>query len=581
MAFTDGFYTVCTYFVMITAVVKSINLQKWSKSFTVLSQSTDSYSNSLLYFCIDRPVSFNSLILKEGSVGWLVAASTMMMGSLMAWQLAVLFALFNSAAFARLSSYTEYLREKFDHKFDKSCQKYAFIDRYLKLWEDDSVHDYVAFVFHEHGQTSGAGGGLGDRLGGLLTAFAFAIRTNRKFIVQSDDSELAQLFRPIPTPQKNLHTEGKEKSWSDWKWLSWEHSFGQNLTNLRCVNPNRWSQHCALDSTDTGKAFRVIRYAGNRCYMCRWLKLANSDEQMKHLKESLGIDWNTNLYELAGCLLRMALHPTDLMWEKVDSFLNSINIHGADLSYGPFHQIGVHFRCGDSSFDESSHAHPNPECYWSPDVPWHGTNFGDDQTMDSPLDLARCVNQSAHSIHKRDNILPSNRTLAHVGNLTRPLEVAHHGSGREEIRHHHSGDKRLVVFVASDNVHSAKQISTNIGDPIILLPKGSCHIDMKTAEGKASCAENTLVQWFSLSLSDFLITQEMEMQTNTVYSDPVTDQEEFKRRSPAPISAFSRYAVTYGLSSHLLRYGHCQTVNPVTLSHYTHGNWLCVPKMFY
>jgi hypothetical protein len=491
--------------------------------------------------------------------------------------------LLNGVVVAGISNYTEHLREKFDHKFAKSCQKYEFIERYLNLWKDDNVREYVAFVFHEHGQNSGAGGGLGDRLGGLLTALAFAIRTNRKFILQSDDPELAQLFRPIPPSTKHNLTEGNERTWSDWKWMSWEHNFSQNLTNLRCVNPNRWSQHCALDSTDAHKNFQVIRYAGNRCYMCRWLKLANTDAQREHLKASLGIDWNTNLYELAGCLLRMVLHPTELMWEKVDSFLQSINIHGADLSHGPYHQIGVHFRCGDSSFDESSNVHPNPECYWSPDVPWHGTNFGDDQTMDSPLDLARCVNQSIQSIHTKENALSRNRSLSLVGNLTRSIEIAKRvgGGGGEESPHHRAIEKKMVVFVASDNIHSAKQISANIGGPVILLPKGSCHIDMKATEGKASCAENTLVQWLSLSLSDSLITQEMEMQTNTPYSDPVTDPEEFKQRSPAPISAFSRYAVTYGLSSHLLRYGHCQAVNPVSLSHYTHGNWLCVPKMFY
>lgn len=487
------------------------------------------------------------------------------------WRLALTCLLLNSVVIATISNYTQHLREKFDHKFGKSCRKYEFIDRYLKLWKDDNVREYVAFVFHEHGQNSGAGGGLGDRLGGILTALAFAIRTNRKFILHSDDPELAQLFRPISLSAKNNLTEANEPTWSDWKWMHWEHSYAQNLTNLRCVNPNRRSQYCALDSTDNSQTFRVIRYAGNRCYMCRWLKLANTDAEREHLKVSLGIDWNTNLYELAGCLLRMVLHPTELMWEKVDTFLQSINIHGSDLSHGPYHQIGVHFRCGDSSFDESSNVHPNPECYWSPDVPWHGTNFGDDHTMDSPLDLARCANQSLHSIHSKDNLPMRNRSLSSVGNLTRPIEETHH----------HATVKKQVVLVASDNLHSAKQISTNIGDAVILLPQGSCHIDMKATEGKTSCAENTLVQWFALSLSDFLITQEMEMQTNTPYSDPVTDEEEFKQRSPAPISAFSRYAVTYGLSSHLLRYGHCQTVNPVSLSHYTHGNWLCVPKMFY
>eukprot|EP00600_Ochromonadales_sp_CCMP1393_P002578 CAMPEP_0174985128 /NCGR_PEP_ID=MMETSP0004_2-20121128/18157_1 /TAXON_ID=420556 /ORGANISM="Ochromonas sp., Strain CCMP1393" /LENGTH=70 /DNA_ID=CAMNT_0016237717 /DNA_START=17 /DNA_END=225 /DNA_ORIENTATION=- len=62
-------------------------------------------------------------------------------------------------------------------------------------------------------------------------------------------------------------------------------------------------------------------------------------------------------------------------------------------------QVGFHFRCGDSSFStgstSSSHHHhqhkaPNPECYYDPAVPWKGTSFADDRSIDSPVDEATC-----------------------------------------------------------------------------------------------------------------------------------------------------------------------------------------------
>ena len=43
-------------------------------------------------------------------------------------------------------------------------------------------------------------GGLGDRLGGLITAMAFALRTNRIFLIHGDKS-FEESFRPYARPQ--------------------------------------------------------------------------------------------------------------------------------------------------------------------------------------------------------------------------------------------------------------------------------------------------------------------------------------------------------------------------------------------
>jgi hypothetical protein len=448
------------------------------------------------------------------------------------------------------------------------------------MW-DDTISEYVAFVYEQPGQNSGAGGGLGDRLGGMLTAIAYSIRTRRKLVIQADPSFI-HLFRPMPASGKNATDSA---NWGNWDWLGWKHEFMKNMTSLNCVNPGRRSSYCALESANGYRSYKVIRYAGNRCYMCRWLKLAKDEAQRQHLKQVLSIDWDANLYEIAGCMLRLVMNPSDLLWQKVDSFLHDINISNKSLTRGHHYQIGVHFRCGDSSFDEASKHDPNPECFFNPSLPWHGTNFGDDHTMDSPIDLAKCVNQSVDYLRRKDNYHYNKLALDNSNNK-------HSGSSIDRFRSHsllardlHNStpipdSREVVVFVASDNIHSAMQIASNIGGQLVLLPKEACHIDIK-GEGNHNCAENTLVQWFSLSLSDFLITQEMEMQSDSAYSDPIIDENEFRSRSPAPISAFSRYAVTYGLSSRLLRYGNCSVINPVSLSHYTHGNWLCVPKMFF
>ena len=53
--------------------------------------------------------------------------------------------------------------------------------------------EYMIYVFNE--KNKGGNGGLGDRLGGLITAMAFALRTNRIFLIHGDKS-FEESFRP-------------------------------------------------------------------------------------------------------------------------------------------------------------------------------------------------------------------------------------------------------------------------------------------------------------------------------------------------------------------------------------------------
>jgi hypothetical protein len=133
-------------------------------------------------------------------------------------------------------------------------------------------------------------------------------------------------------------------------------------------------------------------------------------------------------------------------------------------------------------------------------------------------------------------------------------------------------------MVASDNGHTARQIMTHLGTKNILLPHEACHID--ATNHHENCAESTFVQWFALSLSDFIITQGLIPVMDSIYHDP-PDNKPFNTTSQAPISAFSRYAMAYGLSAGKLRYGECRPIDPISMSFHTHGNWVCTPRMFF
>ena len=100
------------------------------------------------------------------------------------------------------------------------------------------------------------------------------------------------------------------------------------------------------------------------------------------------------------------------------------------------------------------------------------------------------------------------------------------------------------------------------------------------------------VHWFMLALSDHLVLQALLPPTQgfSMYEsaregalfDPFTSP--FNRLTAAPVSAFSRYAAIYSLHGDVsIRYGRScgRKVSTALLSHQSHGNWVCDPKMFY
>lgn len=422
--------------------------------------------------------------------------------------------------------------------YQANCAQYPFIQKYHSMLRAPSK-EYLIFVYHDTSHHV-SNGGLGDRLAGLVTAFLYALRTNRNFLIEAD-AAFEHLFRPFVEDSWGLSSR---PIWSDWSWSGWNPAYSSNMTKLHCVNPRPGHRHCALENQAAFEQFKVIKYYGNRAYLCRWF--ARADRQLKDELTALfgsALSPQTDLYHATGCAMRAVLYPTEQLW----------NATAGLVQLGQHAQVAAHFRCGDSSFTHNGA--PSPECYFNESIVWKGTSFSDDRSMDSPVDLARCSKQLITSIiHTNANATP-------------PL-----------------------LYVASDSQYSATQIIDTAAHSPVMHPTERCHIDLQ--KSVQHCAVNTLAQWFALSLSDYIVTQALIKPSG---ANPFDDSIAYKARvnklfgyaeereeEPAPASAFSRFAAIYSLKSANLRYGRsCAAVGINKLGLQTHGNWVCDPKTFF
>lgn len=481
------------------------------------------------------------------------------MGMNGSWLL-ILLLLWLRHADCRLSYSDGGARARFEDKFQKTCSKYTFVDKYLENIRNPS-NDYLIFVFHEAGQK--AHGGLGDRVAGIITAMAYALRTKRTFLLQGDQA-FEEAFRPYFAFDEDGKAMSDHFTWKSWDWANWNREYAANMTKLSCINPHRSAHHCSLDLHYHSK-YKVIKYYGNRAYLCRWL-IKPSLGLRKELAETLGITERSDLYEVAGCLLRLAMWPTDRLWAALDESLEAqFNPNSQYITSGvsadgsvkkaasivsTSQQIGFHFRCGDTSFSTSRDQAPNPECYLDPSgkLPWKGTAFSDDHSMDSPLDAAQCGQQLIREANER---------------------------GARSDKPNKGG---VLAYIASDNADSAVQINSTLAWPFAIKPPEACHMDLQKG---AHCTLTTSLHWFMLSLSDVVVMQALIKPPESMYSNS-PETAHLKDQELAPISAFSRYAAIYSLSPDVIRYGRgCRTANTTALSYQTHGNWVCDPKMFF
>jgi hypothetical protein len=428
-------------------------------------------------------------------------------------------------------------RKRFEDKLEV-CKQYPFYQSYLNSITQPSGR-YIIYVFHD--QSLGNQGGLGDRLGGLITAFAFAMRTNRTLLIHADKS-FEDAFQPY-SPDK----EG-QNTWSSWDWSglskSSYHFVGPDVLNyVRCVNPKSGHTQCALDYDTPHK---VVKFRSNRAYICRW-NIKRDVVSAEHLKLTLGVTDETDLFQVGGCMLRLAMAPTEKLWEAIDVSVENDKSLLANSLFRSFEtdaQIGIHFRCGDSSFESSPDKPINPECVFVSPTTWKGTNFYDDHSMDSPVDSAVCARKLVHEISSRKG-----------------------GSGR------------VLAFIASDYPPSSKQINATMSWPLSITPPQGCHVDLQSSD---RCTMITSIHWIMLALSDHIVMQSMEVGAahhKSPYSDTIKGEVHLE---PPPISAFSRFAALYSLSPNVITFGtHCESINQTRLSHQTQGNWVCNPKMFF
>ena len=470
-------------------------------------------------------------------------------------------------------------RERFEAKFKNTCSKYPFVQRFEEILgkPKHDIQDYVVYAFSE--KYMGKNGGLGDRIGGLISAVAFAIRTNRTLLISGDRS-FEELFQPY---QRDIVDKSRIFDWKSWEWANWDRKYSWNMTfNGGCVNPRPRNVNCALDTE--GKVpyenYKVVKHRGNRAYLCRW-GIKESLGLQDEMKQVFGIDISTDLYEVAGCLMRLVLWPRQEMWDALDEWISSLEGSNqiGTLPSKITKQIGFHFRCGDTSFDSANTEFPlellrkgnvlkrlrnpsfhnhkryrkilesfNRECIFDTKESWNGTTFADDLSLDSPIDEATC--------------------------------------GRKLLEENNNNDE-TIVYIASDNPSSAMQINATLDWKQSIIPTQVCHVEQQY--GNIKCSMMTYIQWFMLSLSDYIVMQGLLVNDAVpspyhAASDPTRQIDRMMSRyaKQGPISAFSRYAAIYGLSEDILRYGlDCRSVNKTALSWQTQGNWLCDAKFFH
>lgn len=451
--------------------------------------------------------------------------------------------------FRNIASYSSYgPKEKFEKTFHDVCSSYLFVSNYQKRMmqtRNSDTDQYVIFSFSEKGH--GHNGGLGDRLGGLITATAFALRTDRLLLI-AGDRPFEESFRPYIDKSLSDSTF----SYANWEWSGWKPQFFQNMTfNRGCVNPRPRNTACALDSTHDADytSTKVLKHRGNRAYLCRW-GIKDTLGLAHELQRTMGVSRESDLYEVAGCMLRLVLWPTDTLWATLDQWLSTSMKIGSVTAIKK--QVGLHFRCGDTSFKHRGQGQQrvvNRQCVFVDSASWKGTTFSDDFSLDSPVDEAQC------------------------GQL-----LLHEGGGRAA--------SDVLAYIASDNADSARQINSTMSWPFSVTPTDSCHVDLASSP---LCSRMTYVQWFMLGLSDRIVMQSLK--NNEDVASPyhqvseetrALDAEYKKYARQGPISAFSRYASIYALHKDVMRYGlGCSSINKTALSWQTQGNWLCGPQLFY
>ncbi len=479
-----------------------------------------------------------------------------------------------SCVSAGLNAYTQALRDRFEASFQEKCYKYPFI----KQWEyklENTDDRYVTFIYQEPRLRNG---GLGDRVAGLLNAVAIALRTNRTLLIESQNN-FHELFQPFHSQLllKNNDQKSALKKQFTWRkenwteWSNWSRRFVDNDATEYdmwfCVNNVAWrNKICGMDDSDVPQPH--IKLRGNRAYFCKWASHPGIAAHKDFLRviAPAGVDSydSINLMEVAGCMTRLAMWPTEYLWQFVSDSL-STHMAAALTTQRNKLQIGAHFRCGDLSYIKGQDKlcihdvdglHPHEESsYMGAGNPFqigkcvadlvanYSTGFVETRLSEAIVRThqQQSAHKSATSMRFRRNLREreKDKTAARLSPLN-PQSI--------------DRQKDVVLYVASDNMGSAQQINSTANLPLTIVSPKGCHVEM---DPSFACSKLTVGYWLILALSDVIVTQ--------------TDL------TGSPISAFSRYAAVYGLKGDSLRDAR-DCSNPKAfydIGRRWTGNWFC------
>jgi hypothetical protein len=302
-----------------------------------------------------------------------------------------------------------------------------------------------------------------------------------------------------------------------------------------------------------------IKLRGNRAYFCKWATHPNivAHKEFFHVIAPEGVQSfdGINLMEAAGCMMRLALWPTELLWRYVSESLET-HMGQDSTNMRSKLQVGAHFRCGDVSYIRRQ----DNVCVHDTHTKAHEESSY--MTGGNPVQIGQCVanlvaNYSENFMETRlsDNLVVRSQRLLYsrsskiFNNLRRrelllPIQRSLKSKSVEDI----------MLYIASDNAGSAQQINATAKVPLTVVSPNGCHVEM---DPSFDCSKLTIGYWLILATSDVIVTQ--------------TD---FKG---SPISAFSRYAAVYGLKGDSLRDAKdCANVKPLySIGRAWTGNWFC------
>ena len=321
----------------------------------------------------------------------------------------------------------------------------------------------------------------------------------------------------------------------DGMFLKYDHRF-YRYNSFFFLLFGQWIAICEMDDGDVQQP--IIKLRGNRAYICKWAKFVSKDKSSYKDLVRLGIDEETDLLEVGGCLLRLAMWPTKRLFDAADKIMQNSRGKNSIL------RIGVHYRCGDIAFTKSSQV-ADKACTHDIHNPSF-TNEAEHMKFGTPIDVGACAK---YMVLKNEN-----EKLKRELNLLQDAGDMSNVTGSMNAKESKS---EIAVYVSSDNQGSALQINETVGNlaQTTVFPHG-CHIQITNT---FDCLLETSAYWLVLAMSDYLITQ--------------TEQ-----YAKVPISAYSRYAAMYGLKGReVLRDGKdCTNVlDRYQQSRTQQGNWFC------